>query len=147
MVQVMRLLVLVCVAALAACVSAPRVEPPPAAKKTPVEKPAVLATGLASYYGGVFHGRLTASGERFDKEAMTAAHRTLPFGTCVRVQRVDNARSVRVRVNDRGPFKPGRVIDISEGAARRIGLINEGLTKVRLLECDRPPARPARRPT
>jgi rare lipoprotein A len=86
-------------------------------------------TGLASYYGS---GELTATGERFDPSGMTAAHRTLPFGTRVKVTRVDTGDSVVVRINDRGPFKRGRVIDLSEGAARSLGMMNVGLADVRL---------------
>ena len=86
-------------------------------------------TGLASYYGS---GERTATGERFDPSGMTAAHRTLPFGTRVRVTRVDTGDSVVVRINDRGPFKPGRVIDLSEGAARNLGMMGAGLANVRL---------------
>ena len=86
-------------------------------------------TGLASYYGS---GERTATGERFDPSGMTAAHRTLPFGTRVRVTRVDTGDSVVVRINDRGPFKPGRVIDLSEGAARNLGMTDVGLANVRL---------------
>lgn len=88
-------------------------------------------TGLASYYGpGV--GDKTATGERFDPSGMTAAHRTLPFGTRVKVTRVDTGDSVVVRINDRGPFKPGRVIDLSEGAAKTLRMTDVGLTNVRL---------------
>ena len=85
--------------------------------------------GLASYYG---QGELTATGERFDPSGMTAAHRTLPFGTRVRVTRVDTGNSIVVRINDRGPFKPGRVIDLSEGAAENLGITGVGLAEVRL---------------
>lgn len=85
--------------------------------------------GLASYYG---QGAVTATGERFDPSAMTAAHRTLPFGTRVRVTRVDTGDSIVVRINDRGPFKPGRVIDLSEGAAQNLGITGVGLAQVRL---------------
>lgn len=87
--------------------------------------------GLASYYGSGA-GSTTATGERFDPSQMTAAHRTLPFGTRVRVTRVDTGQSVVVRINDRGPFKPGRVIDLSEGAARNLHMMNAGLANVRL---------------
>jgi len=86
-------------------------------------------TGVASYYGS---GEKTATGERFDPSGMTAAHRTLPFGTKVKVTRVDTGDSVVVRINDRGPFKPGRVIDLSEGAAKSLGMMSVGLTDVRL---------------
>lgn len=89
------------------------------------------ATGLASYYGASA-GVKTATGERFDPSGMTAAHRTLPFGTRVKVTRVDTGDSVVVRINDRGPFKPGRVIDLSEGAAKTLGMTDVGLTNVRL---------------
>lgn len=78
--------------------------------------------GLASWYGPGFQGRRTASGERFDTGAFTAAHRTLPFGTRVRVVNVNTGRSVVVRINDRGPFVRGRVIDLSKAAARAIGM-------------------------
>ena len=73
---------------------------------------------------------MTASGERFDKTAMTAAHRTLPFGTKVRVTHAKSGRSVVVRINDRGPFKPGRVIDLSQAAAEQLGMTGHGLAQV-----------------
>lgn len=88
--------------------------------------------GMASYYGDPHNGRPTANGEIFDKHAMTAAHRTLPFNTCVRVNDLDNHRSVDVRINDRGPFVTGRIIDLSEEAGRRMGLIGPGTAHVRL---------------
>ncbi|MGB7624277.1 MAG: septal ring lytic transglycosylase RlpA family protein [Terriglobia bacterium] len=88
--------------------------------------------GLASYYGDPHHGRPTASGEIFDKHAMTAAHRTLPFQTQVRVHNLDNDRSVDVRINDRGPFVAGRIIDLSEEAGKRLGLAGPGMARVRL---------------
>lgn len=86
-------------------------------------------TGIASYY---WQGTKTASGEPFDKSAMTAAHPTLPFGTRVRVFCANTGRDVVVRINDRGPFKPGRIIDLSEGAAEVIGMRGRGLTTVQL---------------
>jgi peptidoglycan lytic transglycosylase len=91
-----------------------------------------LGTGVASYYGRRFHGRLTANGERFNMNAMTAAHKTLPFGTRVRVTNPRNGRSVTVRINDRGPFIRGRTIDLSRGAAERIGMIASGHARVKL---------------
>jgi len=91
-----------------------------------------LGNGVASYYGRRFHGRLTANGERFDMRAMTAAHKTLPFGTMVRVTNRRNGRSVTVRINDRGPFIRGRTIDLSRGAAEQIGLIAHGHAPVGL---------------
>jgi rare lipoprotein A len=96
----------------------------------PVE--GTVQTGEASWYGPGFHGRRTASGERYDQDALTAAHRTLPFGTRVRVTNLDNARTVEVRINDRGPFVAGRVIDLSRAGARVIGLIGPGVGPVRL---------------
>lgn len=84
--------------------------------------------GGASWYGNEFHGRQTASGETFDQWAMTAAHRTLPFGTVVTVTYGD--RSVEIRINDRGPFAGGRIIDLSRGAAERLGLIAAGVGQV-----------------
>lgn len=89
-------------------------------------------TGIASWYGPGFHGARTANGERFDQNALTAAHRTLPFGTRVRVTNLQNGRSVVVRINDRGPFTGGREIDLSRGAAAAIGLIGAGVGSVRI---------------
>ena len=88
--------------------------------------------GVASYYGPGFHRKKTASGERFNMHKLTAAHRTLPFGTRVRVTNIENGKSVVVRINDRGPFKKGRVIDVSLAAARKIGLTASGTAKVKL---------------
>ena len=89
-------------------------------------------SGLASYYADRYHGRPTASGETFDTSKMTAAHRTLAFGTMVRVTNVENGKSVVVRINDRGPFVPGRVIDLSPAAARRIEMTTAGVVPVKL---------------
>ena len=86
--------------------------------------------GMASFYCCEFHGRTTASGERYDQWAMTAAHRTLSFGEMVRVTRTDNNVSVVVRVNDRGPYIQGRVIDLSLGAATALGMVQRGLVRV-----------------
>ena len=91
-----------------------------------------LGTGVASYYGQRFHGRRTASGERFDMGAMTAAHRTLPFGSMVRITNPRTGSEVTVRINDRGPFSGKRVIDLSRAAASRIGLVTRGHGKVKL---------------
>jgi rare lipoprotein A len=88
--------------------------------------------GLASWYGNEYNGRPTACGETFDEEAMTAAHRDLPFGTVVEVTNLKNGKSVRVRINDRGPFVHGRIIDLSKGAARKIDMINDGVVPVQL---------------
>ena len=91
-----------------------------------------LERGHASWYGSQFHGRRTASGENYDKYALTAAHKTLPFGTIVRVRSLALGREVDVRINDRGPFSPGRVIDVSQAAAQALGLTGLGVTEVSL---------------
>jgi rare lipoprotein A len=88
--------------------------------------------GIASYYADEFHGRTTSNGETYDMHSLTAAHRTLPFDTTVRVTNLDNGLSVVVRINDRGPFKDDRVIDLSLGAAKKIGLITNGTAPVKL---------------
>lgn len=88
--------------------------------------------GTASFYGAAFQGHQTANGERFDAQALTAAHRTLPFGSVVRVKNLDNGREVTVRINDRGPYAKGRILDLSEAAARKLGLIDRGYAPVRL---------------
>jgi rare lipoprotein A len=88
--------------------------------------------GMASWYGPGFHGKQTSSGERYDMNAMTAAHATLPLGTIVRVTNLDNRLSVVVRVNDRGPFVKGRILDLSYAAARRLDMIERGTAWIRL---------------
>jgi rare lipoprotein A len=88
--------------------------------------------GYASWYAGKFHGRTTASGEIFDTNEFTAAHKTLPFGTVVEVTHTDNGRSVQVRINDRGPFVEGRVIDLSRAAAEALNMTAEGVARVHL---------------
>ncbi len=88
--------------------------------------------GIASWYGPGFHGRRTASGEIYNMYAYTAAHRTLPLGTYVRVINLENGKSVVVRINDRGPFKKGRIIDLSYAAAKKIGMLEKGTARVRL---------------
>ena len=94
-----------------------------------------VGEGLASYYGGALRGNRTASGERFDPDSFTAAHRSLAFGTCLRVENPANGRSVRVRVNDRGPFVRGRIVDVSEAAARALDFVRQGVARVRLFLC------------
>jgi len=100
-----------------------------------------VMAGLASWYGPDFHGRPTASKEIYDMNDMTAAHRTLPFGTWVLVSNLDNGRSVAVRINDRGPFVAGRIIDLSYAAARMLGVVGPGTVPVRLelLDQNSPP--------
>jgi len=94
-----------------------------------------MGEGLASFYGPGLHGRKTASGERFDQNALTAAHRTARFGTCLRVVNMENGKSVEVRVNDRGPYKDERIIDVSLAAARKLDMVAKGLARVRLYRC------------
>lgn len=93
-------------------------------------------TGQASYYGNEFHGRKTASGEPFDQAKLTAAHRTLPFGTRLKVTNTQTGKSVQVRVNDRGPFVKGRVIDLSSSAFKTIASLNAGVVPVRIQVVD-----------
>lgn len=90
------------------------------------------AMGTASWYGGKFHGRKTANGERYNMHELTAAHRSLPFGTMVRVINENTGQSVIVRINDRGPFVGNRVIDLSHQAASQIGMVNAGVARVKL---------------
>jgi rare lipoprotein A len=91
-----------------------------------------LETGIASWYGVPYHGRRAASGETFDMEQLTAAHQTLPFQTMVEVTNLDNGKRVVVRINDRGPFVKGRIIDLSHAAAKQIDMIGPGTARVRL---------------
>lgn len=94
--------------------------------------PKVTQTGRASYYADKFNGRKTASGAKFRNSKLTAAHKTLPFGTKIKVTNVDNGKSVKVKINDRGPFVAGRIIDLSKKAARRIGMVDKGVGNVRI---------------
>jgi len=103
---------------------------PPAATPTPT--PTYVETGKASWYGHPYHGRAAANGEIYDMEKMTAAHRTLPFDTWVRVVNLANEKAVDVRITDRGPFVGNRIIDLSHAAAREIGLIGPGTAEVRV---------------
>ncbi len=102
-----------------------------AARKHPL-KTGDVQTGKASWYGARYHGRTTSSGERFDKEALTAAHLTLPFGTRVRVRNLTNDSTLIVRITDRGPFGRGRVIDVSEAAARQLGFFSAGIAQIQM---------------
>jgi len=92
-----------------------------------------IARGAASWYGGRFHGRRTASGERFDMYALTAAHPTLPFGTRIKVRRLDTGQEIEVRINDRGPHARGRILDLSRGAAQALGVLQAGESNVALV--------------
>ena len=95
--------------------------------------PGARIVGFASWYGQRHHGLATASGEAFDMNKLTAAHRTMPFGTRLRVTNVGNGRSVVVRVNDRGPWANDRVLDVSRAAAKALGMIGDGVTKVEIV--------------
>ncbi|OLY92383.1 rare lipoprotein A [Cnuella takakiae] len=92
----------------------------------------LVEQGAASYYADKFNGRKTASGAIFRNRKKTAAHKTLPFGTRVKVTNLKNGRSVKVRINDRGPFVKGRIIDLSKKSARKIGMLRDGVSEVRL---------------
>lgn len=105
------------------CVTAPRVQRPASG---------LVEEGLASWYGEPYHGRRAASGEMYNMHDLTGAHRTLPFGTKVLVTNLENQRQVVVTINDRGPFVPGRIIDLSQAAARKIGMLEKGVVPVRL---------------
>lgn len=89
-------------------------------------------TGIASWYGPGFHGKQTANGETYDQMALTAAHKTLPLPSCVRVTNLENGLSIVLRVNDRGPFYPGRIIDVSQRAAQILGFQRQGTTRIRV---------------
>lgn len=103
---------------------------------TPIRASGGAEIGMASYYADRFHGRQTASGERYDRNALTAAHRRLPFGTNVQVTRLDTGAFVDVRINDRGPFVKGRVIDLSHAAAKKLSMLRKGVVKVRVVLLD-----------
>ena len=96
----------------------------------------VYQTGMCSYYGEKFHGRTTANGEIFDMYALTAAHKKLPFGTVIKVTNLDNGMSTTVRINDRGPFVKGRILDLSYAAAQKVGMIRTGVAKIAIVIVD-----------
>jgi rare lipoprotein A len=102
--------------------------------RPPLAAPANVGTqvGMASWYGQPYHGRRAASGEIYDMEKLTAAHRTLPFGTRVRVENLENGRNIELRINDRGPFVEDRIIDVSRAAARALGMLGTGTARVRM---------------
>lgn len=120
--------------ALVACGGAQ--EPKPKAKaprpRAAAVQPGAVQLGKASWYGGKWHGGPTASGERYDKRSLTAAHRTLPMNTRVRVTNTRNGRSVVLRINNRGPYTKGRIIDVSERAAEQLGMVKAGVVPVRV---------------
>ena len=109
---------------------------PPVEVEEPESDGRVLGRGVASYYGAKFHGRRTASGEAFDMHAMTAAHKRLPFGSRVKVTNPSNGKSVIVKINDRGPYAHGRLIDLSRAAATQLGLVSRGHGTVELALLD-----------
>ena len=106
--------------------------PQPVPEPEPERQSTSEQSGMASWYGPGFHGNRSASGEVFNQNALTAAHRTLPFGTQVRVTNLNTGQSVIVRINDRGPFSGGRIIDLSRGAASEIGMVSSGVAQVRV---------------
>src|ERR1017187_1380103 len=109
-----------------------RVTPPRTPRTPAVVQPGHTEEGIASWYGHPYHGRAAANGEIYDMEKLTAAHRTLPFGTFVRVTNLGNGKSVDVRIIDRGPFVAGRIIDLSHAAAEAIEMIGPGVAEVRV---------------
>jgi len=115
-----------------------RAAPPPSPSPTAV-LPGQTETGLASWYGHPYHGRRASNGEIYDMEKMTAAHRTLPFNTWVRVYNLDNNKTTEVRIIDRGPFVDGRIIDLSHAAAVEIAMIGPGTARVRIEIINAPP--------
>ncbi|MFB3786939.1 MAG: septal ring lytic transglycosylase RlpA family protein [bacterium] len=112
------------------------VSPPAAPENPPLStasgKSQLEQVGVATYYGSDFHGRRTASGERFNMYAMTAAHRSLPFNTKVKITNLDNDKVAYVRINDRGPFQKNRIIDLSRAAAKELGFEQKGIARVRI---------------
>ena len=135
-----------CVLFLLIIVSCSRVTPPPSPPQYPKpykvfgkwyqpipDSKGFRQQGVASWYGDKFHGRKTSNGETYDMYAMTAAHKTLPFGTYVRIRNLKNNQEVEVRVNDRGPFVRGRIIDLSYTSARKIGLVGPGTAPVEIV--------------
>jgi rare lipoprotein A len=106
--------------------------PPVTVQQPAAPQPFFTQTGLASFYGRAHDGKLTASGQDFDLREFTAAHRTLAFGTLVRVTDLENGQTVTVKITDRGPFVRGRIIDVSLAAARALGMQDKGVTRVRL---------------
>jgi rare lipoprotein A len=104
----------------------------PKTPRNPTGKILLTLEGIASYYADDFHGKQTSNGEIYDMNGLTAAHRTFPFGTKVRITNLDNSKTVIVRVNDRGPFHDGRIIDLSLGAAKELDLVKTGTARVRI---------------
>ncbi len=126
-------LVLICLIGPAGCAPrAPQLAPPSAPPAAGIEQPRFRQTGLASWYGPAHRGLRTANGERFNPQALTAAHRTLAIGSIVRVTDLATGKSVKVRINDRGPHVRGRIIDLSVAAAQALGVRDDGVSRVKL---------------
>jgi len=121
---------------------APAPDAPPREAPPSKSRPSTVQTGTASWYGKAHHGRLTASGEPYDMYALTAAHLSWPLGTRVLVTNLKNGRSVVVRINDRGPIVPGRIIDLSYAAAERLGAVSDGTVRVQLRVLSTPDSGP-----
>lgn len=120
----------------ALALAAPRADASTVRRSPTTERPTFVQEGMASWYGGGFVGRKTASGERFDARAMCAAHRTLPLGTIVRVTNLRNGRTIEVRINDRGPViraRTRRILDLSMSAAAALGIAHAGVAKIRIV--------------
>src|SRR3954471_17229351 len=125
-----RLLVCTALAVAFACAHPETRREPPEAVEREAPRHGRLQTGVASFYGGEFEGRRTASGAIYRGRRMTCAHRTLPFGTVLRVTDVESRKSVVVEVNDRGPYAKGRIVDLSMAAAQKLGIVDRGLARV-----------------
>jgi rare lipoprotein A len=110
----------------------PSSQPPLALPQPAAPQPSFTQTGLASFYGRAHDGKITASGQTFDMQDFTAAHRTLAFGTLVRVTNLENGQTITVKITDRGPYARGRIIDVSQAAARALGMQDKGVTRVRI---------------
>jgi len=133
--RVYKPLLLIMLLAVAACTGGEALHAPPVAAEllpAPVPDQVYRETGIAAWYGKELHGKKTASGELFDMNALTAAHRTLPLGTLIRVTNLDNFKSIKVRITDRGPFIRNRVLDLSLGAARELGFAAQGTVRVKI---------------
>ena len=129
------LLTLIVVALIWTCASSPRYGHGKAGRRSTERSPsrsAKVLTGISSFYADDFHGKLTANGEVFDMYGLTAAHKTLPLNTIVRVTNLENKKSLILRINDRGPYVKGRILDCSYGAALKLGFVGEGTAKVRI---------------
>ena len=136
-----KLFLLILILSLYACTASPRYTSGTASKKNKTAKKftkkskddkKTIYKGVSSYYGPKFHGNLTANGEVYDMYGVTAAHKTLPFNTVARVTNLDNNKSLILRINDRGPYIDGRILDCSYGAAKKLGFLKEGTANVEI---------------